>query len=79
MESDTYKIKYCGTMIAVVRCFRYSIVFKYITTLLLLVFRYLFSIFVYVQFQGGGSTSAYFIQRSGGESAECAVRCVHMC
>jgi hypothetical protein len=34
MESDTYKIEYCNTMIAVVRCFRYSIVFKYITTLL---------------------------------------------
>ncbi len=27
------KIKYCNTMIAVVSCFRYAIVFKYIATL----------------------------------------------
>jgi hypothetical protein len=77
MKSDTYKIKYCNTMIAVVRCFRYSIVFKYITTLL--VFHYLFSILVYVQFQGGGGVQVLILHRSGGESAECAVHCVHMC
>jgi hypothetical protein len=29
--------------------------------------------------EGGGSASTYFIQKSGGESAECAVRYVHMC